>query len=398
MAARNIVERIDGLAVYLARGTRMRRVKSSRVVVIAGVAGLLLAMGGTLHAQGIVGAWQGALPIPVNPRIVVKFAKADDGALRGVFYRIDQSDSSIPFSSVTFAAPELSVVADLMDISFRGKLSADGKSIGGTWTQGKTPYPMTFAFVVPGAVWKHEAIIALPPMAENADPAFEVATIKPSPPDGIVMSYSIRTRHFTAHNATVADLMKFAYKIRERQISGAPEWMNETKFDVAAEPDKEGQPSENQFRLMVRKLLADRFQLTAHSVQKLFPVYALTAEKNAPKLSRSNADFNSHGRILTKEEPDGETRAQFQYTSMADFVEILMNNIHDRQIVDETGLAGKYDFTLMIPTSALEDDTDDNDKATAFISAMQPVGLKLVPKQAMLEVVVIDHVEKPSAN
>jgi uncharacterized protein (TIGR03435 family) len=359
---------------------------------------LLLVLSGMLHAQTIAGAWQGALPIPVNPRIVVRFAKADDGSLDGVFYRIDQSDSSIPFSTVTFVAPELSLFADLMDISFRGKLSPDGKSIAGTWTQGKTSYPMIFVLVAPGAVWKHEAIVPLPPMAENAGPAFEVATIKPSPPDGDVMSYSIRTRHFTAHNATLADLMKFAYKIRDRQISGAPEWINETKVDVAAEPDKVGQPSEDQFRLMVRKMLADRFQLKAHSAQKLFPVYALTVEKNVAKLNKSNADFNSHVRIFTKEEPGSETRVQFAYASMAEFVNMLMDNIQERQIVDETGLAGRYDFTLMIPTSALQADTSDNEKATVFISAVQPVGLKLVSKQAMLEVVVIDHVEKPSAN
>ena len=149
---------------------------------------------------------------------------------------------------------------------------------------------------------------------------------------------------------------------------------------------------------MLKKLLADRFQLKVHSVQKIFPVYALIVEKNAPKLTRSNPDFNSHGRIFVKEAPDDQTQEQFSYMTMPEFDNILMNFIRDRQIVYETGLTGAFDFTLTLPTSALQGGLDDNDKATAFFRALQPLGFKLVPKKAPIEVIVIDHLEKPSAN
>ena len=113
-------------------------------------------------------------------------------------------------------------------------------------------------------------------MSSTADPAFEVATIKPSPPDATGYSFSLGTRDFAAKNRTVQDLIEFAYQVRDRQISGAPSWMTETRFDIAGRPDAEGQPSLDQYRLMIKKLLASRFQLRMHIVQQTFPVYALT--------------------------------------------------------------------------------------------------------------------------
>ena len=80
------------------------------------------------------------------------------------------------------------------------------------------------------------------------------------------------------------------------------------------------------------------------------------------------------------------------------FADVLMDFIQDRQIVDETGLTGTYDFAITIPSSVLKGGIDDNEKAAAFFGALEPLGFKLVPKKAPLEVIVIDRLEKPSAN
>jgi uncharacterized protein (TIGR03435 family) len=85
---------------------------------------------------------------------------------------------------------------------------------------------------------------------------------------------------------------------------------------------------------------------------------------------------------------------------MPEFVELLMNFISDRQIVDETGLTGTFDFTMILPTSAMHNDqaSDESDTVTGFFRALKTLGFRLVPKKAPIEVIVIDHLEKPSAN
>jgi uncharacterized protein (TIGR03435 family) len=192
--------------------------------------------------------------------------------------------------------------------------------------------------------------------------------------------------------------MKFAYKVRSRQIENAPAWFDEQRFDIAAEPDVEGQPNEDQYRLMLRKLLTDRFQLKMHSVQKVFPVYALTVEKATSKLTRSEPGGLEHAHIVTKELADTEMLAQFLDATMFEFADILMNFIPERQIVDETGLKGRFDFPVTLPLSAVQGTGDPDEKVTAFFGALQPLGLRLVPKKESIEVFVIERLEKPSAN
>ena len=83
---------------------------------------------------------------------------------------------------------------------------------------------------------------------------------------------------------------------------------------------------------------------------------------------------------------------------MKDFIYVLMNTIPDHQIVDETGLKGEYDFTLTLPSEALEQSIEPGDVSAAFFRAITSVGLRIVHKKAPIRVVVVDQVEKPTAN
>ena len=224
------------------------------------VAGFAFSMCIVLHGQTITGTWQGTLSAKETQRIVLKFAKAgNNGSLRGSLTFIDRGPSGIPLLSVTFAPPDLSVA--VADISYRGKLSADGKSITGVWTQGNQSDPLTLALATPETLWTYSGPAPIPPMAATADPAFDVATIRQSQGNEKERSYGFKGVRFGAQNASVTDLIKFAYRVRDRQIDGGPTWMNEDKFDIAAETDTPGLPSRDQQRSMVRKLLADRFGL-----------------------------------------------------------------------------------------------------------------------------------------
>ncbi len=363
------------------------------------VAGFAFSMCTVLHGQTITGTWQGTLSTKESQRIVLKFAKpGNNGSLHGSLIFIDRGPSGPPLRSVTFTPPDLSVV--VADISYRGKLSADGKSITGVWTQGNQSSPLTLVLATPETLWTYSGPAPMPPMAATADPAFEVATIKPSQGSAKESSYGFKGARFAAENESVTDLIKFAYKVQDRQIDGGPAWMNEDKYDVAAETDTPGKPSRDQQRSMVRKLLADRFGLKVQVVQKDFPVYALTVVESPPKLTADESSGYDHGYVNVTDRNDGQTAVQFTHYTMPEFADALMNFIQDRQIVDETGLTGRFNFALLIPTNTAygRQGPDDMDKATAYFGAVQPLGFKLVRKRSPLEVIVIDHLDKPSAN
>ena len=344
------------------------------------------------YAQSIAGTWQGTLPAGQSPRIVLKIADDGNGALRGSISFIDRSADVVPLLSTTYRVPNLT--AAISDITYRGKLSADGKSIAGTWTQGNQSFPVSFALATPQTLWRYSGPFTMPTMSATADPSFEVATIKPSAHDAN-WGYSWQTRLFQARGNSLADLIQFAYHVRRRQIDGGPSWIDELRFDVTAEPDEPGLPSVDQERLMLRKLLAERFGFRVHIAQRDFPVYALVLDKSPPKINVSAPTVNDI-LISPRELEDGITAVQFSHTTMPEFTEFLMGWIQDRQIVDETRLNGRFDFTVMIPTSSQSG--NDMDKATAFLLGVKPLGFKLVPKKEPLEVIVIDNVDKPTAN
>jgi uncharacterized protein (TIGR03435 family) len=238
----------------------------------------------------------------------------------------------------------------------------------------------------------------LPAMAANADPAFEVATIKPGDPASKGLRYVLRGPHFAAKNATLESLMDFAFHVRTRQIEGAPAWMTGPRFDIAAESDTPGAPSEDQSRTMLRKLLAERFGLKFHTIQKIFPVYALTMEKPSPKITPAPLNDHDHSHITTSVDANGQLTAQFLYMDMREFSNVLMNFIPERQIVDETGLQGPFNFAMTVPAAAINGSADPNDAASSVIEGLRPLGFRLVAKKEPIQVVVIDSVEMPSAN
>src|SRR5580658_2326891 len=93
-------------------------------------------------------------------------------------------------------------------------------------------------------------------------------------------------------NTSLSDIITFAYGLHARQITGGPAWTESDKYDLAAKPDGEGQPDDQQWKTMVQKLLADRFKLTFHREEKELSVYAIVVGKTGPKLTKSDGDPN----------------------------------------------------------------------------------------------------------
>jgi uncharacterized protein (TIGR03435 family) len=244
---------------------------------------------------------------------------------------------------------------------------------------------------------------SVPPMAADADPTFEVATIKPSQPDEERSILVEGTRLVTADTSLV-DLMMFAYSVHSLQIMDGPEWLRTEKFDVVVQPSLPGRPSSAQMRSIVQKLLADRFKLAFHHAQRELPVYRIVTAKGGPKLTPS-----------TKEEQGNNTAAigiasgemKVINATMSESASLMQRYVRlDRPIVDHTGIAGKYDFKLNWTPDFSQFDGNpppgpakSDENAPSLYTAMQEqLGLKLEAAREPADVLVIDHVERPSEN
>ena len=99
--------------------------------------------------QGIADTWQGTLHAGKDLRVVAKISKADGGGLKAVFYSIDQGGQAIPANTVTLEGATVKFAITAISGSFEGKLSADGKTIAGTWTQGPNPLTLNLERATP---------------------------------------------------------------------------------------------------------------------------------------------------------------------------------------------------------------------------------------------------------
>ncbi|WP_263350147.1 TIGR03435 family protein [Acidicapsa acidisoli] len=360
-----------------------------------------------LLAQDVTGTWQGTLDVGSGKslRIVLKVSKAADGTLKAVNYSIDQGGQPIPVSTISLQGTAFNFAVSMIGGKYEGKLSADGNSIAGTWSQGPNPLPLNFAKATPATTWTiPEPPPEIPPMAADASPEFEVATIKPSNPDTQGRGFRVRGREFTTMNTTLTSLLTFAYGLHPKQIVGAPAWVDTDKFDITAQPDAPGRPNDTQWKAMLQKLLADRFQLTFHHDKKELPIYALEVAKSGSKLTKSQGDPNGLPSMFFR----GLGNLPAANATMQDFAGLLQSAVLDKPVVDQTGLTGRFDFTLnWTPDESqfvglgvkVPPPSDKPDAPPGLFTAVQEqLGLKLEATKAPVDVIVIDKVEKPSAN
>jgi uncharacterized protein (TIGR03435 family) len=241
-------------------------------------------------------------------------------------------------------------------------------------------------------------------MPANANPAFEVATIKPGEPGREGKGIGLRGTQFSAMNFNVNDLISFAYGLHPAQIVGAPAWFATDLYDIDGVPDIEGIPSEKQQNIMVQKLLASRFQLKFHHERKELPVYVITVAKGGAKMTKDAG---------SPDDPDdfffsGLVDLTVRNLTIADFATQFQIVVTDKPVVDHTGLTDRYDFTL----KWTPDDTQfvqfrgssplppprDGAPPSLYTAVQEQLGLKFESTKAPDDVIVIDHVEKPSPN
>jgi uncharacterized protein (TIGR03435 family) len=238
-------------------------------------------------------------------------------------------------------------------------------------------------------------------------PAFEVASIRPNTTGGFgkdgaptpLGAGSVTTPQGTrwrASNVTVRTLIRFAYgpvdddlstplSLQEYQVAEGPEWTTREAFDVEARMP-EGPRAPGDSLLMLRTLLAERFALKVHTEAREMPVYALVRTERPAALRAASGTC----------EPRCGARAGFDGfmasgVSMAS-LSVALTPIAGRPVVDRTGLTGSFDFQLRYAA----DPNRESKFPSIFTAVQEQLGLKLDSTRAPIDVLVMDHVERPT--
>jgi uncharacterized protein (TIGR03435 family) len=263
-------------------------------------------------------------------------------------------------------------------------------------------------------------------------PEFEAASIKPNTTGGFTNLRPPVGGRFTATNATLKMLIDVAYKVRTYQLSGGPGWLDSEHYDLTAKA--EGNANQDQVFLMLQKLLEDRFQLRLHHETKEMPVYALVVAKNGAKNGSKLKEFTESGCVPFDPDkppppppPPGQPFArgtvpcgvflmmgnalEATKTDIKQFASALTNMQElGRPVIDKTGLTGTYAIHLEyapvgrggrglgVAGDGAQTPLPDASGPSIFTALQEQLGLKLEPQKAPIEILVIDHAEKPTEN
>ena len=229
-------------------------------------------------------------------------------------------------------------------------------------------------------------------MAEDAHPSFAVAAIRPHDPDSREDGMGLHADGANMRNQTLARLIMFTYSIHPRQIVDAPAWVDDLHYDIDGRFDTPGSANLKQTQEMLQKLLADRFQLKFHMEKRELPAYAIRVAKGGPKLKpatpEDHLDQTGWGNATDR-------TVVFTDAAMPNLI-LGMQFFLDRPLVDQTGLEGRYDFTIHYAED--EANAAPNAPPGIFIAVQEQLGLKFEPTKALVDVFLIDRAEQPSPN
>lgn len=250
------------------------------------------------------------------------------------------------------------------------------------------------------------------PPRRPAFDAFEVATIKPTKPEDYRGARYIKmpgAHQFSAKNYSLKRLIGAAWNLTPRAISGGPEWIDSDHYDILAATPGAIRPTDDEQMSMLRRLLAERFQLGFHREKKDFSIYTLSIARSGLKLKESTGNPDDLPVLISTVYPaasGGIDRVVMpaRNATMAQFASMLQRAILDRPVVDQTGLSAKYDFTLeWTPDETqfggtLPQGPPDDAKPGIFEAFQQQLGLKLEATRGPIETMIIDRVARPAEN
>ncbi len=226
--------------------------------------------------------------------------------------------------------------------------------------------------------------------------AFEVASVKPSKAGTRGGSLDTQPGRLTITNITLRTCIKAAYELQDYQLTGGPSWPEAERYDIVAKA--ESPVGDHQVMLMFQRLLAERFKLAIHRETKELPGYVLVVGKNGLKLREGEPAGKGWVR-------NGPGSINGEEVSMARLAESLSQRLR-QPVVDQTGIKGVFYLKLeWTPDQSLSKNPEETKESPAaesgasiFTALREQVGLKLEARKVPAEIVVVDHVERPSGN
>ena len=231
---------------------------------------------------------------------------------------------------------------------------------------------------------------------QSKPPAFEVASIRAHPgPLSRIADFRASGPRLSLEGYSAYLLILEAYDVKNYQVAMASSNLPANDYyDIAAKAEGDGFPTRGQFREMLKTLLTDRFGLKIHREMRELPVYELTVDKNGPRLKPAGTDGKCASLIGPVQPEDRNYRYQFTNCTLSSLVDRLQAN---RPILDKTGLTGRYDIMMFAtPDFKLRNSSEPGDISP--LDAVRQLGLKMESKKDNIEVIVVDHLEKPSQN
>jgi len=234
------------------------------------------------------------------------------------------------------------------------------------------------------------AVLVLFASAAFAQPTFETASIKPTPPGATRSVYRITPGLLTVENYALAEIIRRAYGVHTYQLSGGPSWITDARFNITAKTSGAVDPA------MLKALLEDRFKLKVHRESKEGTVFLLTVTKGGAKLNPPAHPDQRPGVAALADELPGTKIPVEKFQGYNASMAVLASNLEsvvERPVIDRTGIAGQFDFEF-----SFGPDDSRNDGAPSIFSAIHKLGLKLESGKGPIDTLVIDHAEKPSEN
>jgi uncharacterized protein (TIGR03435 family) len=227
----------------------------------------------------------------------------------------------------------------------------------------------------------------------RAAPAFEVTSVKRNtiPPNERRNEKSCSGGRFVFRGGNVSTYVTWAYQLTVFPAFGLPEWAASRDYVYDIEAQAEGDVSEDQCRLMLQTLLADRFKLKVHWEARETPVFALVLAKGGPKMQKvaTPASFTtriSGGKVQMR-------TSELTGWSMDLLAQALVAAGLDRPVVNGTGIEGVYKFDLEFRRESASEDVGPDVR-----TALGKLGLQLEARKELIKRLVVDHVEAPDEN
>lgn len=249
---------------------------------------------------------------------------------------------------------------------------------------------------------------------QTAPVQFDVVSVKMHNPENRDGRMELLPNGVRLSNLPLQDLIVQAYGlVLTDQIVGLPNWANSERLDIEAKVASADvaafkKLTLDQVRSMGRPILTERFKFASHEEKKVLPLYALVVAKNGSELqpsTMSSEDPNARTGVIGMGHASNSngtftTELTARGVTMDRLASALSQQGLGRVVLDNTGLAGRYDFKLTwAPDSVAADPNSTDTSGPSILTALsEQLGLKLEPQKGPVPVLVIDHIEEPSPN